>query len=89
MIQLQPATDWPVPYIARATINGGGIEGRCGNCREIKPIYFFTVVRNVAKGPDHGGHCDGHHTMECSPCIDEFLNLRADVRSVIKDERAK
>lgn len=87
MIQLQPATDWPVPYIARAVIGPGGIEGRCGHCRQVKPIWFFDVVRNVAKGPLHGGWCADSHDMECDECIDEFINTRADVRSVIKDGR--
>lgn len=88
-ILLQHQSDWPVPYIDRATISGNGIEGRCANCRQIKLIYFFYVGRNVAKGPMHGGWYDGNHNMECSDCIDSFLSERAETRSTIVDERTK
>ena len=88
-ITIQPQSNWPVPYIDRATISGGGIEGRCNNCRHIKLIYFFYVGRNVAKGPKHGGWYDGNHDMECSDCIDSFLSERAETCSIIVDERAK
>ena len=87
MIQLLPQSDWPVPYIDRATISAGGVEGRCGTCREWKVIRFFFVGRNVAKGPKHGGWYHGGHYMECDGCIDEYLNGRADVRSTIVDGR--
>jgi hypothetical protein len=85
-IQLRPATDWPVPYIDRATITGD-VEGRCGNCRKVKTIRFFYVGRNVAKGPQHGGWYGGNHDMECDECIDAYLSEAADERSVIQDGR--
>lgn len=87
MIHLQPAIDWPVPYLHRATISAGSVKGRCGHCRQIRPIRFVFYGLNVAKGPKHGGWYRGHHEMECDQCIDDFINQRADVRSVIKDER--
>lgn len=88
MIQLQPATDWPVPYIDRATISGELPLSRCGTCRQIKTLRFFYVGRNVAKGPKHGGEYSGEHNVWCNDCIDEYLSTRADVRSVIKDGRS-
>lgn len=89
MIQLQPATDWPVPYIDRATIQGDLPNSRCASCRQVGTLRFFYVGRNIAKGPKHGGEYAGNHSVECDGCIDEYLNTRADVRSVIKDERTQ
>lgn len=81
MIQLQQATDWPVPYIARAVIGAGPVEGRCGHCRRLRPIYFFDFVRNW------GADCQGVHDMQCDACINEFLRECTDGRSVIQDGR--
>lgn len=89
MITLQPATDWPVPYIDRATISEGSVEGRCGDCRQVKQIRFFYVGRNVAKGSKHGGWYDGRHYMECDECIDRYLSEAAEERSLIVDKRVE
>lgn len=78
---------WPVPYYKRVTIAENSCEGRCGECRQLKQIRFYSIVRNVAKGPDHGGWIDANTTMACDDCIAQDVYEAADDRTLLIDKR--
>ena len=86
MIKLQPATDWPVPYLAMVDISGE-VPGKCGECRKSGILRWVFYGRNVAKGPEHGGWYDGRQYQLCDKCIDAYVSESGDVRTEIKDQR--
>lgn len=53
--------------ISHITIGPGPMDGRCGHCRRLRPIWFLDYVR--VYGSDSA---QGVHTASCEQCIVEL-----------------